>query len=380
MTDDVAPEKTRDLARENAWLRLALIPGLGPLTVDKLVTAVGGDPQAIFDLPMNQLISIDGVGGERARRIADPRGATRVDEERAACHGAGVAIITRESPEYPRQLRELHDPPLALWMIGAFAPRDRLSIGVVGPRRPSPYGHRQGHRLSLSLARLGACLVSGLARGIDTVAHEAALEAKGRTIAVLGSGFKSLYPEENRPLAQRIANGHGATISEYPFAVPPMPGNFPRRNRIIAALSLATLVIEAGARSGALVTARLAGELGRPALVLPGPIDNPECVGSNKLIRDGATLVTSVDDILEEVSPLMTLSKGSDPQPQENPRAAALSGRERQVYLLLSDQPRNIDDLVRTGDFPASVASATLISLELRRLAKRTPAGYVRAG
>jgi DNA processing protein len=329
---------------------------------------------------MDRLLAIDGVGGERARKIADPRGAARVDEERAACHAAGIAIITRESPAYPRALRELHDPPLALWMTGAFEPRDRLSIAVVGPRRPSPYGHRQGHRLSLALGRIGACLVSGLARGIDTVAHEAALEAKGRTVAVLGSGFKALYPEENRPLAQRISAGNGATISEYAYGVPPMPGNFPRRNRLIAALGLATLVIEAGARSGALVTARLAGELGRPALVLPGPIDNPECVGSNKLIRDGATLVTSIDDILEEVSPLLTLSKGTE-LPVENPRAAALSGRERQVYLLLSDQAKNIDDLVRSSaELAASVVSATLISLELRRLAKKTPAGYVRAG
>ena len=368
------------MSRDDAWLRLALVPGLGPLTVDKLLVAVGGDPEAIFDLGMDRLQAVDGVGGERARRICDSRGQARVDEERAACHAAGVRIITRESDDYPRAFGELHDPPLALWLTGAFENRDRLALAVVGPRRPSPYGHRQGHRLSLALARLGACLVSGLARGIDTVAHEAALEAKGRTIAVLGSGFKALYPEENRPLAARISNGNGATISEYPYGVPPMPGNFPRRNRIIAALGLATLVIEAGARSGALVTARLAGELGRQALVLPGPIDNPECVGSNRLIRDGATLVTTVDEILEEVSPLLTLSKGSDPQPQENPRAASLSGRERQVYLMLSDQPRTIDEIVRTGDLPASVTSATLLSLELRRLAKRTPAGYVRAG
>jgi DNA processing protein len=368
------------MSREDAWLRLALVPGLGPLTVDKLLAATGGEPEEVFDLGMDRLQAVDGIGGERARRLCDPRGAARVEEERAACHGAGVRIVTRDGADYPKVLRELHDPPLALWMTGAIEARDRLSIAVVGPRRPSPYGHRQGHRLSLALARLGTCVVSGLARGIDTVAHEAALEAKGRTIAVLGSGFKQLYPDENRPLAQRIADGHGAVISEYPYGVPPMPGNFPRRNRIIAALGLATLVIEAGARSGALVTARLAGELGRQALVLPGPIDNPECAGSNHLIRDGATLVTSVDEILEEVSPLLTLSRGSDPQPPENPRAAALSGRERQVFLLLGDQPRSVDELVRLGDLPASVASATLLSLELRRLAKRTPAGYVRAG
>lgn len=364
----------------DAFLRLALIPGLGPITVQRLIEHVG-DPAEVFTWSMDRLQSIEGVGSERARRICDHRGDEKVAQERAACHAAGVRIVTRADPDYPQDLLRLADPPLALWMKGTLEPRDRLAIAVVGPRRPSSYGHRQGHRLSLGLARIGACLVSGLARGIDTVAHEAALEAGGRTIAVLGSGFGKLYPEENAPLAARIADGRGAVVSEYPYAMPPSAGTFPRRNRIVAAFALATLVVEAGNRSGALITARLSMELGREVLVVPGPIDNPECAGSNQLIRDGATLVASLDHILEEIEPLLTLAKGgsSAPTPAEHPRAATLSGREKQMYLLLDDTPRTIDDLVRIGDVPPSAVSATLLSLELRRLVRKQPSGYVRA-
>ena len=364
----------------DALLRLALVPGLGPVTIERLL-AVVQHPAEIFSLSMDRLQSIDGVGAERARKLCDPRGADRVAHERARCHAAGVRIMTRRDPDYPRELTNLHDPPVALWLTGALQPRDRLAIAVVGPRRPTAYAHRQAQRLTASLARLGACVVSGLARGIDTVAHEAALSVEGgRTIAVLGSGFEKLYPEENRPLAEKIAAGRGAVLSEFPYGAPPNAGNFPRRNRLVACLSLATLVIEAGGRSGALITARLAGELGREVLVVPGPIDNPACLGSNKLIRDGATLIGSFEDILEEVGPLMTLAGGATAAAAaEPPRATALSGRERQVYTMLDDIPRPVDEIARVGGLPASAVSATLLSLELRRLARKQPGGYVRA-
>ncbi len=363
----------------DALLRLALIPGLGPISAQKLMEQVE-HPAEVFSWSMERLQSVDGIGGERARRICDHRGVENAANERARAHAAGVRIITRVDEGYPQAFTELNDPPLAIWVRGTLEPRDRLGLAVVGPRRPSAYGHRQAHRLGSALARLGTCLISGLARGIDTVAHEAALAANARTIAVLGSGFDKLYPEENRPLAERIANGHGAVISEFPMAMPPSAGTFPRRNRLVAALGLATLVVEAGARSGALITARLAMELGRVVLVIPGPIDNPECSGSNQLIRDGATLVASIDHILEEVEPLMTMAQGmSGGGVIENPRAAALSGREKQVYQLLDDAPRTVDDVVRVSGVPPSAVSATLLSLELRRLVRKTPAGFVRA-
>lgn len=362
----------------DALLRLALIPGLGPVTAQHLLDEVQ-DPAELFGWNMARLQNVDGVGPERARRICDPGGDAAVATERALCHSHDVRIITRADADYPASFLRLADPPLAVWMQGTLEPRDQLAVAVVGPRRPSAYGHRQAARFSGQLARIGTCIISGLARGIDTVAHSAAVDADGRTIGVLGSGFGRFYPEENLPLAARIAAGHGAVLSEFPFATPPSPGTFPRRNRLVAALSLAVLVVEAGAASGALITARLAMELGREVLVVPGPIDNPECAGSNQLIRDGATLVASLDHVLEELEPLATLAAASTGQPAESPRAASLSGREKQIYSLLDDTARPVDELVRITQLPPSAVSVTLLSLELRRLAKKMPGGYVKA-
>jgi len=380
LASDTAAAYSQAMELADAHLRLALVPGLGPITAHKLLTAVE-DPREIFRLPMRQLQSIDGVGGERARRIADPRGAEAVAEERARCLEVGLHLTTLADDDYPTALRALGDPPPALWIRGSLQASDRVAVAVVGPRSPSAYGHRLGRRLAMGLARGGATVVSGLARGIDTVAHEGALAAGGRTVAVIGSGFDHFYPSENSELADRSVAGHGAILSEFPCATRPSKGTFPRRNRLVAALGLATLVIEAGQRSGALITARLTNELGRDVLVLPGPVDRPEHVGSNQLLRDGATLVTSLEDIYEEVPPLATLAAGGSDAPasEESPRLDLMTDRERNLYKLLSDDPRSVDDLQRVAALPASQVSATLISLELRRLARRSASGYVRA-
>ena len=360
-----------------AFLRLALIPGLGPRSAESLLEQVE-QAQDIFQLSMSQLTRIDGIGKERARRICDPHGEQEVAAEIARCNSQHIKIITRADDDYPKALLNLSDPPLALWVKGTIERRDQLAMSVVGPRRPSAYGHRQAQLLSTGLARMGATLISGLARGVDTIAHQSAVQAKGRTIAVLGSGFGHLYPSENAELADNIIADHGAVISEFPYDTKPHAGNFPRRNRIVAALGLATLVIEAGQRSGSLITARLAGELGKDVLVLPGPVDRPESKGSNQLIRDGASLITCLDDIIQEVAPLQTMHAGSSAEEQaQHPRVQSLNKRERDVYTLLSSQPRSIDDLVAIANLPVSAISTTLMSLELRRLAKKTPGGYV---
>jgi DNA processing protein len=369
------------LTEADALLRLALVPGLGPAVASRLLAACGS-PGEVFAWNMERLQSVEGITGDLARRICTYRGDEQVAAERAACHRAGVRIMVRSDTDYPHALQALDDAPLALWLKGELQPRDRLAVSVAGSRRPSAYGHRQAHHLCMGLARVGATVVAGLGRGIDTVAHSAALEGGARTIAVLGSGFGRVYPDENIPLAERIADGRGAVLSELPFATAPSATTFPRRNRLIAAFALATLVIEAGNRDGALITARLSMELGREVLVVPGNIDNPECAGSNQLIRDGATLVASLEHILHEVEPLLTLAGGAvavDGAKPIGPRASALSGREKQVYLMLADAPRTVADLVRVGDIPASSVSATLLSLELRRLVRRQPDGYVRA-
>lgn len=362
----------------DAWLRLALVPGVGPTLATRLEEAASGDLGAIFSWGMGRLCAVEGIGAEKARRISDPGGEAQVAEERGRCAQAGVRILSRSDPDFPKDLARLPDPPLALWVQGELQPRDRLAVAVVGPRTPTPYGHRCADRFASGLARIGATIVSGLARGIDTVAHEAALAAGGRTIAVLGSGHGRLYPSENAALATRIAAA-GAVISELPWDTEPSPGTFPRRNRIVAALALGTLVVEAGERSGSLITARLAGELGRTVLAVPGPIDRPEHVGSNRLIRDGAILVTTLDEILAELDPLAVLA-GAAPVTEEPRAVQALSERERSLYRLLGDEVRGVDDLVRATGIAASSVSATLLSLELRRLARKAAGGFVKAG
>ena len=365
-----------------AYLKLSLISGMGPVTAERLL-AVVQHPQEIFHLSMGQLCAIDGIGPERARKIINPGLSEQAEAERAHAASMGVRIVTRAEEDYPKDLLRLSDPPLALWIRGELQPRDRLAVAVVGPRTPSAYGHRQARRLSTGLAQMGCCVVSGLARGVDTVAHEATLaQEQARTIAVLGSGFDHPYPQENHDLLQRIIDGRGAVISEFPCATRPSPGTFPRRNRIVAALSLAVLVIEAGARSGSLITARLGMELGKEVLALPGPIDRPEHMGSNRLLRDGATLITSLDDIIHEIPALTTLTRHQTEEVEAHDAAAPqtpLTGRERDLYTLLSDDVRSVDDLVRISKLPASSVSATLISLELKRLARRQAGGYVRA-
>lgn len=364
------------------YLRLAMIPGMGPLTAERLLAAVA-DPAEVFTLSMQHLCAIDGIGAQRARRILDPSLAEQTAQERAHAAAQGIRILTRADDDYPQHLLRLSDPPLALWIRGTLVDSDRLALAVVGPRRPSAYGHRQARRLAGGLARLGVSVVSGLARGIDTVAHEAALESShGRTIAVLGSGFDYPYPQENHGLLLRIVEGRGAVISEFPCATRPSPGTFPRRNRIVAALSLGVLVVEAGQRSGALITARMAGELGKEVLCLPGPVDRPEHQGSNRLLRDGASLITCLEDICEELPPLATMLRHHGPDMDQRDVQASpspLTSRERDLYTLLSDDVRSIDDLVTVSTLPASTVTATLISLELKRLAKRQAGGYVRA-
>ncbi len=360
-----------------AYIRLALIPGLGPLTAESLISEVE-KPSDIFSLSMSQLTRFPGVGTERARKICDPQSEEIFEKEVALCNQQKIRIISRADEDYPKALLNLSDPPLAIWMKGSIERRDQLAISIVGPRRPSAYGHRQAQLLATGLARIGTTIISGLARGIDTIAHQSALKVDGRTIAVLGSGFGNLYPDENAGLADEIINGHGAVISEFPYATKPHAGNFPRRNRIVAAFGLASLVIEAGKRSGSLITARLAGEMGKDVLALPGPIDRPESQGSNQLIRDGASCITKLDDILDEIAPLRTLSGSeSESTDQNHPRVLALNKRERDIYSLLSSQARSIDDLVRVTDLPISAISTTLMSLELRRLAKKDAGGYV---
>ncbi len=269
-----------------AIVALNLLPKIGPVRVRRLLEAFG-DPTRILGAARDRLMRVDGIGEETAGILhrwqdhADPAAEMSEAKER------GIAIVTQDEEGYPQPLRAAYDPPLLLYVWGNLEARDRHAIGVVGSRRATMYGKQATRKLSYQLAQSGFTIISGLARGIDTSAHEAALAANGRTIAVIGSGLAKLYPPENLALAEKIASGNGAVVSEFPLHTAPDKQTFPMRNRIVAAWSQALLVVECPAWSGSLITANLASEYGKPVFAVPGPIDKPTSAGCHQLIRDG---------------------------------------------------------------------------------------------
>jgi len=279
-----------------------------------------------------------------------------------------VKIITIKDAEYPVNLKEIHDPPAALYVKGELKKEDKLSIAIVGSRHSSNYGRDTAERLARELAQLGITVVSGMARGIDTSAHNGALNSKGRTIAVLGSGLANIYPPENKALFYKIAES-GAVISEFPMTMPPLAANFPRRNRIISGLSLGTVIVEAAQKSGALITARCAYEQGREVFSVPGEAGRITAFGTNQLIKDGAKLVETAEDILEELTvPIKEcLIKRSKVLP------ADLKQEELKILQVLQNGPMYVDKIAEESLIPISGASSALTVLEIKGLIKRLP-------
>lgn len=356
-----------------AYVALNLIPRLGPVRLRRLLAALES-PQRILEARMDELRQIEGIGPEAAKSISQWRSTVRFEEEMAAVEKFGARILIRSDEAYPPLLREIHDPPTVLYVWGELRERDRHSIGVVGTRKPSHYAQDSAKKLSYQLAYAGLTVISGLARGIDTSAHQGALAAKGRTIAVIGAGLNSLYPPENRELAEKITES-GAVISEFPMNTPADRQTFPMRNRIVSGWSFGTLVVEAGLNSGAIITANQAAEQGRSIYVVPGRMDNPGAFGSNKLIQQGAKLVMSAEDILDDLAILFP-QKPSLPQPAA---PTGLSMDEKRIYEVLGVEECFIDELVAKSGLPSPVVSSTLLGLELRRLVKTLPGGrYVR--
>ncbi|MCH7768807.1 MAG: DNA-protecting protein DprA [Nitrospinae bacterium] len=268
------------------WIGLNCVPGVGSITSKRLIEAFG-TPKHVFSASQGELRSVDGVGGELARRIATFPVEEVLEREVAAVERAGITLCTLHDEDYPPQLVTLYDPPPVLYVRGALMASDQLAIAVVGSRRPTAYGRSVAERLAGELASLGFTVVSGLARGIDGLVHQAALSAGGRTLAVYGSGIDLVFPAEHRELADAIAE-RGALISEFPMGVPPVAHNFPRRNRIIAGLALGTVVVEAAAKSGSLITARCAMEQGREVFAVPGQVITGKSRGAHRLIKQGA--------------------------------------------------------------------------------------------
>jgi DNA processing protein len=354
---------------------LTMVAGVGSHTCRTLLERFG-TAAGVLDAPLASLRAVPGVGPRLAERIAAARRELDPQAELERCRQAGVRVITPDDPAFPAALQEIPDPPGLLYCRGALEPRDQLAIALVGSRRCTPYGMRIAERLAAALARVGLTVVSGLARGIDAAAHRGALKAGGRTIAVLANGLARVYPPEHEELARAIAeaSGAGALLSEVAMGQGPLAGLFPQRNRLISGLSLGVVVVEATPRSGSLSTARHALEQNRDVFAVPGPVDSLSSQGCHRLIRDGAKLVETVDDIVSELGPLVReVRTAPEETPVRHPAELTLSQHERTLLGRLSDDPIPLDDLIAaTGLTPAQVLS-TLSVLEMRRLVRRLP-------
>lgn len=359
-----------------ALIALNALPKIGPIRIARLLQGFG-EAAAVLKAGREALMRLQGIGPDTAEIIIRWQDHADPDAEIREAAQRGIRILTREDHEYPEPLRQAYDPPVLLYVWGTLEPRDHRAIAVVGSRRCTHYGSQVTKKLSFQLAHAGFTILSGLARGIDTAAHEAALAAKGRTIAVIGSGLARLYPPENLGLAERIASGHGAVVSEFPLHTAPDKQTFPMRNRIVAAWAQALLVTECPSWSGALITANLAAEYGKTVYAVPGPIDKPSSAGCHQLIRDGATLVSDAIQILDDSGEL-PLGDVTHPKARAMP---PLSAEELLVHSALGSDELSVDQLVDRTQLPASSVSRTLMKLEMQGLAKTLPGfHYVRRG
>lgn len=365
---------------KEGFLALNLLPGIGPIRVRRLL-AHFDSPEKILLASQSELCRVSGIGREMAELISDWESSVDIIEEQRRMKEHGISLLTLEDESYPPALREIHDPPFLLYIKGDIRPSDAAALGVVGSRRTTHYGKEQARKLSFQLARAGFCIISGLARGIDTAAHEGALAAEGRTIAVLGSGIGNIYPPENAALADKIAE-NGAVISEFPVLYVPDKQSFPLRNRIVSGMSQGLLVVEAPARSGSLITANQALEQGRAVFAVPGPIDRPTSEGCNRLIRQGATLVCSARDIIEDLanelnSLPLEMSQPAQAAPKAAPkREVSLSDLEKKILAQLEQGEATIDKLAEALEQPASTVSVSLLQLEMKSLVKQLPGKY----
>lgn len=355
----------------HATLALTLLPKIGPVLIRRLVQTFGS-AEAVLRQPESSLVTVEGIGKSIASIIASWETRVSPEDEFEKLQSHGLSIVTPSDPTFPAPLKELYDCPLLLYVWGELLEQDKNAIGVVGSRACSIYGTQTAKKLSYQLASAGITIISGLARGIDTAAHEGALAANGRTIAVIGSGLCHIYPPENMPLAEKIANGHGAVVSEFPLHQPPDRQTFPQRNRIVAGWSQGLLVVECPKRSGSLITADLANEAGKTIYAVPGQIDRPSSAGCNELIRNGAQLVTDGSDILDDLQALDFKTPVQPAKTQPQPKVT-LTEREQTLYGKLSSTEITIDTLVDLTDLPASVISTTLLSLELKGLVQAFP-------
>jgi DNA processing protein len=382
-----APAKA-DL-RRNRWLALALTPSLGPIRARKLVEHFGGI-DAVFNASLTELEAA-GLRAESAQSIALGKSFEAAEEELMRAASAGAEILTFDDEAYPANLRNIYDPPVALYVKGSMESLAAPGVAVVGTRHPTPYGIGMAQRLACDLASRGLLIFSGMARGVDTCAHKGALEGKGRTVAVWGTGVDVCYPRENRKLAEQILANGGAIVSEFAMGTFAAPQNFPIRNRIISGLAIGVLVVEAGEYSGTRITARNALEQSRDVYAVPGNVTNRQSWGPNTLIKQGAKLVATWEDVWEEMPPQVKAAlQDRAPSESSTPETASLFGgdeklspHEQRIYKLLrADEATQLDQIIEQlePEVSSSEVFAALFELELSGKVKQLPGkNYVRS-
>jgi DNA processing protein len=346
------------------WIAFNRVPGIGPVNFRLILDAFHNDLAAAWRAESYELVRA-GLHQKTIEAFLAQRGAIEPERELERLEKAGVSVLTWHDPAYPELLREIDDSPPVIYLRGKLTEADKFALAVVGTRSSDSYGQQVTERLVSELARGQVSVVSGLALGIDAIAHRAALDAGGRTLAVMACGLDIVYPRENVKLARRIVeSGQGALISEHPLGIKPESGHFPQRNRIISGLSQGVLIVQAGEKSGALITASDALKQGREVFAVPGSIFASRSIGPNRLIRDGARPVLEINDILEALNLFML------PQQMEVQQALPENVEERTVLALLGHEPKHIDELILATDLPAPSVSATLTMLELKGLVK----------
>jgi DNA processing protein len=373
-----APETSNSLY----WLALALTPGLGPTRGRKLVENFA----SITDVFQASLTELEGLNlqAQSAQHIALGKSLEMAHEETAKALAAGIRIVSRDDPEWPARLSEIYDPPLVLYVRGNVEALSRPGIALVGTRHPTPYGIGMAERLSGDLAARGLTIFSGMARGVDTAGHRGAIKAKGKTVAVFGTGVDVIYPRENKKIAEGILEVGGALLSEFPLGTFAAPQNFPIRNRIISGLSLGVLVVEAGEYSGTRITARCALEQSRELFAVPGNVTSRNSWGPNTLIKQGAKLTATWEDVWEELPADIRLQLESERGPDasdERPPASSLFGeelspKERKVLAVLrQDESVHIDEIIERveAELSSSEVFAVLFELELSGKIKQMP-------
>jgi DNA processing protein len=353
-----------------AFIALNMIEGVGPVRVRTLLEHFGDAPK-ILAASKSELLRVRNIGEEVAESISNWEKSVDLAGELKRISEFGCHVLISSDENYPALLREIYDPPIVLYVKGELTAKDKNSVAMVGSRQTTHYGIETARKLAYQLAYTGVTVVSGGARGIDTAAHQGALSAKGRTIAVLGTGINLVFPTENAELFERIT-ANGAVITQFPFNRPADKQSFPIRNRIVAGMTLGTVVVEANLTSGALITANMAVEAGRQIFAVPGRIDSPRSKGCHDLIKKGAKLCEGVEDILSEFEYLFPTSN-RPPSPGQTGvlPALELSENEKLVYDALSDEELSTDEVIRKTGLPSSAVSVALFSLEMKRAVKQ---------